>query len=122
MDAYGIANTMNEHLCEIGKKIQDGIPDSGKTYRSYLPQIVTYFFYLTPVTPHELSREIEKLHPRKAAGYDNIGPKELKLCPDIFADNLAIVYNDAIVRAEYPSLLKKRETQSTTDPLAYCRP
>ena len=66
---------------------------------------------------------LKKLHPRKAAGYENIGPKVIKLYPDIFAENLAIIYNDAIDRAEYPPLLKlakvialfkkRRETQST---------
>ena len=60
-DAHSIANAMNEHFCEIGKKLQDEIPDSGNTYRSYLPQRVTQTFYLTLVTPHELSREIEKI-------------------------------------------------------------
>ena len=72
----------------------------------YLPQTVTQTFYLTPVTPEELSREIQKLNLRKAAGYDDIGPKVSKLCPDIFAGNLTTIFNDAIVKAKYPILLK----------------
>ena len=97
---------MNQHFCEIGKKLQEQIRDTGDAYKSYLPQTVTQTFYLTPVTPEELAREIQKLNPRKAAGYDDIGPKVLKLCPDIIAENLTTIFNDAIVRAKYPTLLK----------------
>ena len=105
-NAQGIANSMNQHFCEIGKKLQEQIRDTGDAYKRYQPQTVTQTFYLTPVTPEELSREIQKLNPPKAAGYDDIGPKVLKLCPDIFAANLTTIFNDAIVRAKYPTLLK----------------
>ena len=97
---------MNQHFCEIGKKLQEQIRDTGDAYKRYLPQTVTQTFYLTPVTPEELTREIQKLNPRKAAGYDDIGSKVLKLCPDIIAENLTTIFNDAIVRAKYPTLLK----------------
>ena len=86
-NAQGIANCMNQHFCEIGKKLQEQIRDTGDAYKRYLHQTVTQTIYLMPVTPEELSREIQKLNPRKAAGYDDIGPKVLKLCPDIFAEN-----------------------------------
>ena len=72
---------MNQHFCEIKKKLQEQIRDTGDACKRCLPQTVTQTCYLTPVTPEGLSREIQKLNPRKAAGYDDIGPKVLKIVP-----------------------------------------
>ena len=46
------------------------------------------------------------LHPRKAAGPDNIGNKILLLCPELFSYNLTVIYNHYIEIGEYPQALK----------------
>ena len=50
--------------------------------------------------------EIYKLNSRKAAGPDNIGPKILKHCPEIFAMNLEKIFNESIDEGVYPSQMK----------------
>ena len=54
----------------------------------------------------ELISEIKKLNPRKSCGSDDIGAKVIQLCPMIFADNLAKIYNHSKEICDYPSELK----------------
>ena len=101
-----IANTMNEHFCTIGNRLQDKIPHDSGSFREYLPPRNERSFFITPVTAEEILKEIKQLNPRKATGSDGIGGKILQLCPDIFAVNLEKIYNQSIQRAEYPSDMK----------------
>ena len=82
------------------------MPKSGYAYRQYLPDRIESTFYLTPTTTNEILVEIRKLNPRKSCGPDNIGGKIVKLCPDIFAENLSIIYNKSIEVGQYPTLMK----------------
>ncbi len=54
----------------------------------------------------EVLNEINKLNPRKSPGPDGIGAKLIQLCPDIFADNLSIIYNKSIQEGVYPVDMK----------------
>ena len=105
-DTHDIANIMNTYFCEVGKKLQENMPKSGYAYRQYLPDRIESTFYLTPTTTNEILVEIRKLNPRKSCGPDNIGGKIVKLCPDIFAENLSIIYNKSIEVGQYPTLMK----------------
>ena len=42
----------------------------------------------------------------KAPGHDSIGTKMIHLCPDIFAENLSKVFNNAILQGVYPDAMK----------------
>ena len=42
----------------------------------------------------------------KAPGHDSIGTKVIKLCPEIFAENLSKILSNAILRGVYPDVLK----------------
>ena len=69
------------------------MPDCGGEFLNYLPAQKTETFFLSPVVKEELISEIKKLNPRKSCGSDDIGTKVIQLCPMIFADNLAKIYN-----------------------------
>ena len=43
---------------------------------------------------------------KKAHGHDSIGAKVIKLCPEIFSDNLCRIFNRAIEKKIYPNDLK----------------
>ena len=54
----------------------------------------------------DILNEIKCLNSRKALGHDSIGGKIIKLCPEIFSDNLCGIFNRAIEMRIYPSDLK----------------
>ena len=41
----------------------------------------------------------------KAPGHDSIGTKIIHLCPDIFAENLSKIFNNAISQGVYPDAM-----------------
>ena len=47
-----------------------------------------------------------KMKPMKAPGHDSIGTKIIHLCPDIFAENLSKIFNNAILQGVYPDAMK----------------
>jgi hypothetical protein len=54
----------------------------------------------------EVSAEIKKLNEKKVAGADGISPKILRLCPDIFAKPLTMIFNKSIEDGVYPTDMK----------------
>ena len=42
----------------------------------------------------------------KAPGHDSIGTKIIHLCPDIFAENLSKIFNNAVLQGVYPDAMK----------------
>ena len=106
-DNDGIANSMNEYFCSVGKKLQQDLPqNTAGSFKDYLPDRNENSFYITPISSDEVSKEITKLDPRKATGADGIGAKVLKLCPDVFSANLEKIFNKSIQDAEYPMEMK----------------
>ena len=97
---------MNEHLCNIRNKLQYGIPDYGHKYRDSMPQRINNSFYLQPITTDDILLEINRLKHNKSSGHDFIGSKFVKLCPEIFAMNLAKIYNWGIENGKYLDYLK----------------
>ena len=63
-------------------------------------------FYLEPVTSEDIMLEIKRMKPNKSPGHNHIGSKVIKLCPGIFAYNLAKIYNWSIENGIYPDDLK----------------
>ena len=102
---HEIANNMQKHFCEIGKKLQQTIPQLEERYINYLQLHIENRFFLAPANSEEVSKEISNLI-RKACGPDNIATKILHLCPYIFAQNLSKIYNRVIEKGEYPTQLK----------------
>ena len=106
VDKQEISNSMNEHFGNIGNKLQSGIPDYGHKYRDYMPQRINNSFYLQPITTDDILLEIKRLKHNKSPGHDFIGSKVVKQCPEIFAMNLAKIYNWGIENGKYPDDLK----------------
>ena len=69
---------------------------------NYMAANIAENFFLQPITTHEIKLVILKLNPRKPPGDDNIGAKIIQIWPDIFAENLAKIYNNCITKGNYP--------------------
>ena len=106
-DPQSISNVMNNYFCNIGKSLQDNIPPTGPDeFKNYLPPAIVNSFFLRPIEVDEIINLINKLNPRKSSGPDGISGKLLKLCPQIFAYNMKIIFNKAIETGEYPCEMK----------------
>ena len=102
-----IASAMNEHFCTIGDRLQSSLPSCQKdAFKKYMPPSNLHTFVLSHTTKHDILREINKLDSKKAFGPDGIGAKIIKLCPEVFANNLQKAFNQSIDKAEYPCELK----------------
>ena len=105
-DSNSISNFMNEYFCQIGKKLQQFIPNISNGHLTFLADRVNNTFFLSPTSSEEIEREIKNLNTRKSSGPDNIGAKVLKLCPEIFAKLLSTIYKKSMEMGEYPTQLK----------------
>ena len=101
-----ISDTMNTHFCDIGIRLQSELPDYGNRLLEYLPPRSSDSFYLAPTCKEDVLCEIKKMKPMKAPGHDSIGTKIIHLCPDIFAENLSKIINNAILQGVYPDGMK----------------
>ena len=102
-----IADVMNEHFCTIGKNLQSSLPNNDVDgFKNYLPASIMNSFVLSHVTKDDILREIKLLDPKKSSGPDGIGAKIIKLCPEIFGENLLFLFNHYIDLGQYPSEMK----------------
>ena len=101
-----ISDTMNRHFCDNGARLQSELPNYGNRFLEYLPPRISDTFYLAPTCEDDVLLEIKKMKPMKAPGHDSIGTKVIQLCPEIFAENLSKIFNNAILRGAYPDALK----------------
>ena len=101
-----ISDTMNTHFCDIGVRLQSELPDYGNRFLEYLPSRSSDSFYLAPTCKEDVLCEIKTMKPMKAPGHDSVGTKIIHLCPDIFAENLSKIFNNAILQGVYPDAMK----------------
>ena len=101
-----ISDTMNRHFCDIGVRLQSELPNYGNRFLEYLPTRISDSFYLAPTCKDDILLEIKEMKPMKAPGHDSIGTKVIHLCPEIFAENLSKIFNNAILRGVYQDTLK----------------
>ena len=69
---------------------------------NYMPANIAENFFLQPITAHEIKLEILKLNPRNSPGDDKMS----QICPGVFAENLAKIYNNSITRSDYPDQME----------------
>ena len=104
---HDIACKMNEHFCTIGSKLKSKLPPRDEdAFKKYLPQTILNSFCLSEVLYEDVWKEINTLNPKKAAGYDEIGSKIVKKCPEVFAYNLTKIFNKSIQNGVYPDDMK----------------
>ena len=92
-----IPDILNDYFCNVGHDLQNKIPaHDPSSFKEYLPEPILNSFFLSRVSEEDVLREIKQLIPKKASGYDNIGGKILQICPEIFSQHLAKIFNHYI--------------------------
>ena len=66
-------------------------------------------FSFQPLSTRRVQTALEKLDVRKAAGYDLVTPKVLKIASSGIAESLTKLFNESILKGEWPEAWKKGE-------------
>ncbi len=78
-DSSAIANEFSKFFGNVGKDLQNNIPNSQKSYESYLTgNRPMNSVFLNPVTENEIKDVLNKLNSKKSTGHDGISNYILK--------------------------------------------
>ena len=97
---------MNDYFCSIGQNIANTMSSDNCNFRKYLQNRIQHTFYLKPVIPNDILKEIEKLQIKKSAGPDNLPNKIIKSSKYNLIEPLTILYNSIFTHAKYPDKWK----------------
>ena len=97
---------MNDYFSSVGIKLQQQFKYVDNNLYEFAASGLLRSFYISDISIQDIVTEISRLNTNKAVGSDNIGAKIIRMCPEIFAYNLAKIFNRAIEKAEYPTQLK----------------
>ena len=101
-NSYDIANILNEYFLHFAKTLRSN-SHSQRLQNVRNPSTM----FIEPVTAEEIKTEILKLKNNSSPGIDNITPNDLKLIIDKVSKILALLINEFINNACFPSSLKK---------------
>ena len=111
-----IGNIFNDHFSTLGAKVQEKIPEEQGDYCEYLKikgsngkTIINpgdHSFFLSPTSPGEIEKIIEKLNPSKSTGPNGIPVFILKAFKGFFSYWLSILINLCFETGEFPLMLK----------------
>ena len=106
-DQTQIANIINDHYCNIGKKMSNKIvvPNNKKIE---LPNMNVNSIFIKPTDVFEIKNIIENLKLRNG-GVDKINSKTLKVISNNISDTLAHIFNKCIEKSIWPDALKTAE-------------
>ena len=94
-----LATAFNNHFATVGPKLANEIPlnNSGRTHLHYMcnPSPDSANFEFMPTNRSKVLSLLSKLIKFKAIGLDKISAKLLRICADLIADSLCLIfYND----------------------------
>ena len=101
-----LATAFNHHFATVGPKLANEIPlnNNGRTHLHYLnnplPDITNS--ELMPTSRSKVLSLLSKLSKSKATGLDKISAKLLRICADLIADSLLLIFNTSIATDIYP--------------------
>ena len=113
-----IPDTMYRHFCDFSVRLQSELRNYGNRFLEYVPPRIIDSVCLAPIQnkvyrilsyltcKDDVLLAIKKIKPMKAPGHDSIGTQVIQPCPEIFAENLSKIFNNAISRGVYPNAMK----------------
>ena len=60
-----------------------------------------------PVSTDQIVKIINKINPNKARGFDDISVKMIKLCPELLASPLKLIFEKCIQEGAFPKSWKR---------------
>ena len=105
-DDNAMSNAMNDYFCSIGQNIANTMNSGNTDFRQYLQNRIQNTFYLKPIIPNDVLKEIDKLKTKKSSGPDNLPNKIIKESKYNLIEPLTILYNSVFLHAKYPDKWK----------------
>lgn len=100
-----IADTLNQHYTNVGKKLANAIKKSHHNFES-LKDVNPNTIFIRPTDEAEVKKFMKELKTHKAPGMDNITSEILKQNADILAPALTIIINKIFVTNIVPKSFK----------------
>ena len=105
-DPNKIAEALNIHFSGVGKTLKDALPKrNADSYRKYLPPTIPNSLYLRSSTPQEVETIIRGLKNTKN-NTKSISARSFKENSQTLAVPISMVFNNIILRGQYPDTLK----------------
>ena len=101
-----MSNVFNEFYSELGHNIEQKIPNSNKSFMSYLNSPTNHTFELTACSEPEILEIISSFGINKASGPNSIPTNLLKEFSEYLVKPLALIINKSLTEGTFPSILK----------------
>ena len=101
-----INNALNKFYVNIGKSVEEKIPNAIKSFTSYLPNVTASPLFLHQCDTDEIASIIANLGTVKSPGPNSIPTNLLKEYFALFISPLKLIINKSLNEGVFPSLLK----------------
>ena len=101
-----MAEAYNNFFVNIGKTVEDKIPQVPQHFSSFLENNVQNSIFLTSVDDKEVLSMLHKLNSSKSCGPSSISTNLLKTHADLFCEPIKMVINNSFLEGKFPDLLK----------------
>ena len=101
-----MSNIFNEFYSKLGHNIEQKIPNSNKSFMSYLNSPTNHTFELTACSEPEILEIISSFGINKASGPNSIPTNLLKEFSACLAEPLRLIINKSLTEGTFPSILK----------------
>ena len=101
-----MSNIFNEFYSQLGHNIEQKIPNSNKSFMSYLNSPINHTFELSPCSELEILEIISSFGNNKASGPNSIPTNLLKEFSAYFVEPLKLIIDKSLIEGTFPSILK----------------
>ena len=106
------AELMNSYFTTIGNKLSDNLNNSFDEHEmSYISRVAPTCSDIV-FSDKKLDDQLRNLNPRKAAGHDDIGPRELKVIGEPVKQGLRCIMQKSIAEKKFPDKWKLAKLKS----------
>lgn len=100
-----LAQHFNDYFSSVGSISNNTTPDGLPTFNTYMPDPVSFSFFLRPTSLEEIKSVIHNLK-ISSPGHDDIHIKVIKECSDIISPFLVYIVNKSFQEGCFPDHLK----------------
>ena len=101
-----ICNQFNICFVNVGPKLASDIKNTGKNYYDYLPDVRSSSMYMKSIVESDIIKIINKFHPNKSAGHDNVGNFIIKKVKSEIVKPLTHIFNLSLSTGVVPEKFK----------------
>ena len=102
-NSHELSNAFNDHFSTTGTKVANEVSlvTDGSSYADYIVSSNNKFFF-SPISSSNVFSLLNKLSKSKATALDNISPKLIRECEDLFLVPLRNIFNKSLSSGLFP--------------------